>query len=445
MQAAVAEAEVLPESLNLDQAMAFALEHNFPIRQARERLRQQEGVVTTVTSAALPNLSATGSFQKSGVPAFQIPSTQNLGAPLIVPFGRYWRMILTARQNLYAGGGIRADIAAANLNREAAILELKTVVNAALLDVKIRFYAALLAREKIKVQEQNLQLLQSQLKDVTNRFEAGTVSDFERLRAKVTLANAKPPLITARNDFRLAVEELHQVLGYTVGDQESVEQPPILVGIFAFEEQRPELTAALESARVRRPELQRMAKLVAAAEAGVQTARAGYYPSLAVTAGGELRKGASEQFADSLKGLRAGAQAQWTRNERATTGRVQQSESQVEQARLAAAAAELAVQVEVRQAVASLEQAVELAAATQKSVAQAEEAMRIAMVRFGAGMSPQLDVLRAQVELTAARTNQLQAHFERSVASARLRKAMGLTEIDYMEASNTDAAPKLVP
>lgn len=441
MQAAVAEAEVLPQSLNLDQAMAFALEHSFPIRQARERLRQQEGVVTTVSAAALPNLSATGSFQKSDVPAFQLPSTQNLGAPLIVPSGRYWRMALTARQSLYAGGGIRANIAAANLNRDAAILELKTVVNEALLDVKIRFYAALLAREQIKVQEQNQELLQKQLKDVTNRFEAGIVSNFERLRAEVAVANARPPLITARNDFRLAVEELRQALGYTVGWRAPAEQAPILTGIFAFEEQRPELMAALESAHARRPELQRMAKLVAAAEAGVQTARAGYYPSLAVTAGGELRKGPSEQFADSLKGLRAGAQAQWTRNERATTGRVQQSESQVEQARLAAAAAELAVQVEVRQALSSLEQAIELAAATQKSVAQAEEAVRIASVRFGAGMSLQLDVLRAQVELTVARTNQLQAHFERSVASARLRKGTGLTEIDYVETIDADATP----
>lgn len=62
--------------------------------------------------------------------------------------------------------------------------------------------------------------------------------------------------------------------------------------------------------------------------------------------------------------------------------------------------------------------------------------MRIALVRFGAGMSPHLDVLRAQVELTAARTNQLQAHFERSVTSARLRKAMGLAETDYVETTD---------
>jgi outer membrane protein TolC len=445
MRAAVGEVEALPQTLDLGQAVAYALQHNFAIRQARERLRQQEGVVTTVTAAALPNVSATGSFQKSDVPAYQAPSTQNLGTPLIVPSGRYWRMALTARQTLYAGGGIRGAMTAANLNREAAILELKTVVSEALLDVEIRFYAALLAREKIKVQEQNLELLQSQLKDVTNRFETGVVSKFERLRAEVAVANARPPLITARNDFRLAVEELRQALGYTVGWREPAEQALDLAGIFAFEEQRPELTAALESAHARRPELQRMAKLVAAAEAGVQTARAGYYPNLAVTAGGELRKGPSEQFADSLKGLRAGAQAQWTRNERATIGRVQQSESQVEQARLAAAAAELAVQVEVRKALSLLEQAGELAAATQKSVAQAEEAVRIASVRFGAGMSLQLDVLRAQVELTVARTNQLQAHFERSVASARLRKATGLTEIDYMEATDTDVTLEFVP
>ena len=58
------------------------------------------------------------------------------------------------------------------------------------------------------MQEENLELLEQQLKTTTDRFDAGTVSGFEKLRAEVAVANAKTPLITARNDYRLAIESL---------------------------------------------------------------------------------------------------------------------------------------------------------------------------------------------------------------------------------------------
>src|SRR5437588_245837 len=84
-------------------------------------------------------------------------------------------------------------------------LDLQAVVRDALLQVQTNFYGVLLAREQIKVQESNLDLLQQQLKTATDRYEAGTLSSFERLRAEVAVANAKVPLITARNNFRLAI------------------------------------------------------------------------------------------------------------------------------------------------------------------------------------------------------------------------------------------------
>jgi outer membrane protein TolC len=425
----------LPEKLDLSQALAIALDHNFAIRRAREQIREQEGVLTTVFAAALPGVSASGSYQKSAVPSFQVSSTQNPGVPLIVPSGRYWRMNLTARQALYAGGGIKSSINAATLTREAAIFGLQETINAALLDVRTRFYTVLLAREDIKVQEQNLELLQSQLRDVTLRFEAGAISNFERLRAEVALANARPPLIKARNDLRLAGEELRRALGLMPAGGESSGQAPELIGALTFDPLQLELPAALDAARSGRPELRRLAKLLSAAEAGELTARADYYPSLALTAGGELRKGPTENFSDSLRGLRTGAQAQWNGNPRATAGRVQQAESLIEQARLALGAAELAVQVEVRRALSSLEEAAELVGATRQSVKQAEEAVRIALTRYQAGMSPQLDLLQSQVALTAARTNQLRANYDHNVALARLRYALGQSELEYADDS----------
>lgn len=162
-----------------------------------------------------------------------------------------------------------------------------------------------------------------------------------------------------------------------------------------------------------------------------------------MTAGGELRKGPTENFSDSRRGLRAGAQAQWDGNLRGTAGRVEQAESLIEQARLALGAAELAVQIEVRRALSSLEEATELVGATRQSVKQAEEAVRIALTRYQAGMTPQLDLLQSQVALTTARTNQLRAYYNHNVARARLRTAMGLSVIDYGEVA-TSAPPQTV-
>src|SRR6185295_12267563 len=75
-----------------------------------------------------------------------------------------------------------ASVSSQKLALDAADLELQAVVNDALFDVRVRFYTVLVNREKIKVQEQNVELLKRQLQDVKNRFDAGTVSNFEVLR-----------------------------------------------------------------------------------------------------------------------------------------------------------------------------------------------------------------------------------------------------------------------
>lgn len=444
MCAAPASGETAPARLDLETALSFALEHNFAIRRARERIREQEGVVTTVSATALPVVSASGSIQKSNIQSFQAPTAQNPGARVIVPSGRYWRMNFTARQTLYAGGGIMASIDTARFTRDAAILELQSVIDETLLGVRVRFYTVLLAREQIKVQEQNMGLLESQLRDVSARFQAGSVSQFEQLRVEVALANARVPLIKARNDHRLAIEELRQIIGLGGADAAAPGEAQEFAGTLTFAPVNFDLREVLQTARASRPELRRLARFVAAAEAGEQTARAGLYPTLTLTGGGELRKGPTEKFSDSLRGLRAGVQVQENVNLRGTAGRVRQSESQVELARLAAGAAELAVQVEVRQALSSTDQAAELVAATRKSVEQAEESVRVATVRFKTGMSPQLDLLQTQVELTRARTNQLQAYYSHNVAMARLRRAMGIAELEYDESGIPGKAPQPV-
>ena len=409
---------VMPDRLDLEYSLAFALDNNFTIRQAKERIRQQDGVVLEVRAAKLPTVSADGLYQRDN--ASVGPTGED----------RYWAFGISAKQLLYAGGGVKANVLGQQLTLDAAVLALEAIINDVLLDVRTRFFTVILDREKVKVQEQNVGLLERQLQDVKNRFEAGTVSNFEVLRAEVSLANAQVPLITARNDFRLAIETLRQVLGFVTVTDTSVAKVPEFLGELAFPPASFDLKSSLVAAREKRPELLRLHKLETASEQGVLARRAGYYPNLSLFGAYDWRKAyGSNSISDGRDGWSVGLSTSWNIFDgRATAGRVIQAKSYLEQAKLAIGDNQLMIDVEVRRSISSFQEATELAEAYKKVVAQAEEAVRLANARFNAGTATQLDLLSSQVDLTTARLNQLQAYFSYNVAVATTRRAIGLSD-----------------
>ena len=70
-------------------------------------------------------------------------------------------------------------------------------------------------------------------------------------------------------------------------------------------------------------------------------------------------------------------------------------------------------------------QARETLESQQKVQEQADEALREANARAGAGTGTQLDVLNAETSLTQARTTQIQAQHDYVAARARLERAIG--------------------
>jgi len=413
------------QGLTLPEALRFALEHNPAIAQARERIREQRGIVLELRARQIPTLAASG----------DLSANDKSLSGTFPPQDRNWGMAVQASQLLYAGGGAQAATRSARLAVQAAELELQAIANEALLAVRTRFYAVLLAKEQVSVQEENLSLLEEQLKDAQSRFAAGTVSNFEVLRAQVALANGQPDLITARNAHRIAVEELRQVLGVpraATAAQGPTSLPPI-VGELALEGRNApaadeaSLLASLSAARAHRPELQRLAKIAQAGEQQVVASGAGALPQISAYGRYDwMRGGPSTGWSDRRDGWTAGLQTQWAIFDgRATAGRRAQAKSRLVQTRLALEETELAIDVEVRRAHSSLTEASELVSASAAVVEQADEALRLARVRYSAGTATQLDVLTSQVELTRARLNQWQAVYRYNVAVASLRQATG--------------------
>lgn len=412
-------APAVPERLSLDQALRYALENNFAIRQARELLLEQEGLIVEVRAAVLPGVTASANY---GVEDKDFTRPANNA--------QSWGAGIHVRQLLYQGGGVTAALDAARTTREAAALRIRAVVEDVLLEVRTRFADVLLARERIEVQEQGVALLREQLQNVKNRYDAGSVSQFEVLTAEVALANAQPGLISARNAFRIAIDELRRVIGYRGEAGENLQKIPEFEGELQREAASYDLESALAAAKARRPELLRLEQLRRANESGVKAARAGYLPEVALTAGYEGRRlSGSNRFSDTIDGWTAGVSADWAIFDGARTrGQVAQARARLNQARLALSEQTLSIEVEVRRALSALQEADELAEAAAKVVEQASEALRLADVRYKNGAATQLDVLQARVALTEASLNRLSAYYSHTVALATARRAIGQTD-----------------
>jgi outer membrane protein TolC len=410
----------VPDVLTLDQALRFSLENNFSIRQARERLREQEGLIVEVRAQAIPNVAATAGYTRD---AKSLSEARN-GGPVNY---QNWRAAITVRQLVYSGGGVNAALDAAKTTRTAAVLDIEAVVNDVLLLVRTRFADVLLNRERILVQEQGVALLKEQLQTAQNRFAAGSVSQFEVLTAEVALANAQPALISARNGLRVAIDELRAALGYQGGFGADLQKVPEFTGTLEYRPVSYDLQASLSAAKARRPELLRLAQLQRARESGVTVSKSNYLPEVYLTGGYEgVKRSSSNSLDDSLDGWTAGVEASWAIFDGARTrGKVTQARALLNQARLSLAEQTLAVEVEVRRALSSLQEAAELAEAAGKVVGQAQEALRLADVRYRNGAATQLDVLQARQALTEASLNRLEANYRHTLALATVRKAIG--------------------
>ena len=415
----------LPEEISLAVAIDYALENSFAILQAKERIQEQYGLVLEVGAGVLPTLSLNSSYseQDEDLLGFQEANEED------------WRVSLQVRQALYAGGSLRASIRAQDALEQAVLYDLQTQVEATIQDVKTRYYDVLLARDTISVEEENIELLNEQLANTESRFEAGSVSNFDVLQAKVSLANAQPALIRARNDFRVAEAELKKAVGY-IKVADYVTKSPNYTGELDAELKDYALIDSLTTAMQKRPELQQLALIADASEEGIDVARAGFRPTVDLIGSYDFRRSyetGDDRFDSPEDGWFVGVESTWNIwDGRATKGRVVQAKSQLRQDELNLSETRLTVEVEVRRAISELQGSAELLNAAREVTGQAEEALRLANERYNVGSSTFLDTLQARVALTDARNNELQANYSYLVSITNLQRAIGETNYDFV-------------
>ena len=429
------EARLAARRFTLEQAILTALQQNPTILEGRQEIERTKGLFIQLRAAAMPQIIGTGQFQDLDPHITNISGVrEQVGTSSINQFGteRSYSLQVAANQVIFSGGRVPGQISSASFQRDSSYYAFRNAIDQVVATVRQQFYLVLLDRALIGVQEESVRLLQSQLQDQTNRFEAGTVPRFNVLQAQVALSNQIPLLITARNNYTISQLQLAKTLGLDF-DPRRGDRPPLeAVGELVYVPREMPVTQAIALAKENRPFLKQQKATVLSNNSQVGVARSGYFPQINALAGTEMR---SSPFTDNIREARAGyifgATGTWAIWDwGATFGQVKQAKAILEQSKIALDDDVRQVELEVQQAFANVLQGRELIKATEKSVEQAAEALRLATARLDAGAGTQLEVLDARTQLTTAQSNRLQALYTYNAAVAEFDRATA-TEVKY--------------
>lgn len=421
-------------NMTLDDAVRLALKQNPQVLEAIQLIEATKGQIITVRAEALPDVTVSGAYNQSARGLVQAPSgaTASGGGSVSSSSGgqeKTWLVSVQATQQIYSPA-VGAAIKIAHLTIDSNYFNLRDVVDQTISTVRQQFYQVLLDRELIKVQEQSVELLKSQLQDQQNRLAAGTVPQFNVLQAQVALANQLPQLIKAREAFTVDELTLARTLGIQYNPLRAGLSPFNPVGDLTVHEIEINEADAIERAKEQRAFLKEQRQSILIQVQQIKVALAGYQPTVAASGGYEVRNSpfsSSDKLTDTVNGWFFGVNGDWAIfDSGATYGRVKTARAQLESAKVNYDDAVLQVELQVQQAIASLKEASETIQSQVKSVEEATEALREARERLDTGVGVQLDVLNAQVALLTAQSNELQAEHDYNVALAQFEFATGI-------------------
>ena len=414
--------------LTIDEAIKIALQKNQGLTTARLEMDKASAQVNEAIGTALPSLTLSGTYTRAlKKPVFFLPDFNDLesGRTQAVRIGSDHSidMTLTARQILF-NSAVFTGVGAAQIYKDAAkelyrAKQLETITN-----VRKAFYGVMLAHEVAEMMRQNLKNAEENLKNVQLMKDQGIVSEYDELRASVGVENLRPAVIQTENNYALAIDGLRVTMG--VGPSEEFQvQGSLNFSAVDASLMKEALNAVLE----RNPSLGAMRYQVDVNKALVNIQRSNYLPTLAAfgnyqyqTAQNDLRISTRDFVGSSVVGLQLSVNLFEGLQ---TNAKVDQAKVEVRKAEEQLNSVENNLRTAVHSVVLQLEQSQKRIQAQEKTVEQAERGYKIATTRFTSGSGTQLEVNDAQLALTQAKVNRMQAIYDYVIASAELDQLVG--------------------
>ena len=326
---------------------------------------------------------------------------------------------LTASMPIYTGGKLNGAIKQAKAGYLISEQGLQKAYNDMRSTVTNGYFDMLQADNMQKLGRESVDRLADHLKNVEAQYEVGVVAKVDVLRSQVELANAKQSLIKAENAYQIAEANLNKIVGLPMDTQLKLDN------ILVYTPYDNDMQYCLDYAAKHRPELEQAKQNVEAAKGALRVAISGHMPQVAATASQNWNDSnwPGDENGNWYVGVSVGLNIF---DSGVTTSKIHGAEADLAKAHESYRDTVDLVNLDVRSNYLNLREAEKRIDTTKLAVSQAEEDYRIAQLRYMNGVGTNPDVLDAQVALTDAKTNYLQAMYDYNTCKTNLETAIGV-------------------
>lgn len=408
----------------LDALEEQAMKDNPSLEVAAQRVRSARGLAGVSEANLYPTIDATAG------PMRQKPAAANINGsfPQPVPIRTKPYTTYTAQgtvmyeldlfgMNRNTARAANHDADAEANNYRAARLALQTDVAQAYFQ-----YAALKAESDLL--ERTLKDRRAALKLTRQKRDVGTIDDLVLSSSETDLANVEADRAAVAQQLATVEHMLAALLGVTPAE--------LKLGDVKLAATPPQIPAGLPSTLLeRRPDIQAAAEKIAAANARIGAARAGYFPNISLsgvfgyssTEMGDLFKKGNDFW--SIPAANAMLLTQPIFQGGRITSTLDARKADYEGAVASYRGAALQAFREVEDTLSNLRTLREQAAARNVAYGAAKRAYTVAKQRYDVGYSSHLDFLDAERSYLAAERSNVQVTGQRFVATVQLVKALG--------------------
>lgn len=221
------------EALTLEEALRLGIENNIAIKESEIEKRKAEIDLDSARRAVLPEITFSTSYTR-----LYLDEDDNMrGLPVVPqdPFGigeilaqmmaamqpeeDNYQTAISVQQPIYLGGKLMIARQQAEKALELTELQQRQKENELLLNIIQSYYNVLLAEERVRIEEEALELIREHKRIAEVSYKAGLSLKTDLLQVEIEENKAILSLERARNDLAMARRLFANMIGSDIGDR----------------------------------------------------------------------------------------------------------------------------------------------------------------------------------------------------------------------------------
>jgi TolC family type I secretion outer membrane protein len=416
-------------ALTLKESIGVALKNNPSILAVQKKVDAADAKLQQAVGAFMPTVKIDASYGRSYTQPSTIQITQPTSMGAVTQNLQFGTDAQQDSKSLRASLNQPVFVAAlfpglkiAQKSADLAKEDLKKTILETSFNVTQAYFGVIRAEKMVKLSLESREMAQSHLNQVRTMVAAGVATQADLLRAKVQMANSEVVLTQAKNGLDIARDAFNNALGNDLEEEVKLKEEGFTGKVAAMPEYKNLLALSYDN----RPDWKEYLLSKNIGEESLNIAQAAYYPTVMLSASTGNQVTEYPSFRSDVNSWAVTGAASLTLFDGfGIQNRIREAASNLEAQKATEEQIQNGIALEVRDSYLNLKSSLEMIDSAKKAVDSAEESRKVSSLRYSSGAGTNLEVLDAQVSLTQARINYLQALFNLEIAKAKINKVVG--------------------